>query len=375
MALTSRGKWPRRWTAGLSWAALIAIAALLGLYAKPDAPIVPPGAGRLFPRVPAPAADLPTLLWRFGVGSLIWYAAAVTAPFLVWAARRVDPERMGWTATIAVTSGLAVVMGIATAAMEYGLTYRGAPMAPGLLDYLQASFGNHLLPWVALMGVVAAAEGRRRVRQSSLDRERLRAEVAEQRLIALTGQLQPHFLFNTLQGISTLIYRDPRAADEMLTKLADLLRELLRHRDRVNISLEDELRYIRIHLEIAHLRFPDRLEVTIDVPEEIRQASVPLFLLQPLVENALRHGIGRRMEGGRVTVSAARDRDRLVLQVTDDGPGLANGASQRQGLGLTSVRERLRAAFGADHSFALGPGERGGVVARIEIPYQTHSSA
>jgi two-component system LytT family sensor kinase len=231
-----------------------------------------------------------------------------------------------------------------------------------------------LLPWIAVAGIVAAVEARRRGLQSIVERERLRAQVAEQRLVALTSQLHPHFLFNTLQGISTLIHRDAEAADEMLGKLSDLLRDLLRHRDSVLVPLTDELRYARTYLEIARMRFGERLEFEIEASPELHEPSVPLFILQPLVENALAHGVRPRAGPGRVTLKAWRRDGRLYMEVSDDGAGLPAGAPLREGIGLTNTRERLRASFGADHSFSLESAPGGGTVARIDIPYRPHSS-
>jgi LytS/YehU family sensor histidine kinase len=243
------------------------------------------------------------------------------------------------------------------------------------MAYVPVALRQNLLPWIALAGIVAAVEARRRSVQSRIERERLRAQVAEQRLVALTGQLHPHFLFNTLQGISTLLHRDPAAADEMLGKLSELLRDVLRHRDHVLVPLGDELRYARTLLEIAQLRFADRLTVAIDVPNDLHEASVPLFILQPLIENALAHGIGRQARGGHVRLTASRRDGRLSLVVEDDGAGLATAAPIREGIGLSNTRERLRASFGEDQRLSLEAKSSGGVVARIQIPYQRHTSA
>jgi LytS/YehU family sensor histidine kinase len=257
--------------------------------------------------------------------------------------------------------------------VDFLIAYRGIEAHPGFVAYLPVALRQNILPWIALVGIVAAVEARRRAVRAAVERERLRAQIAEQRLIALTAQLHPHFLFNTLQGISTLIHRDAEAADEMLAKLSDLLRDLLRHRDHVLVSLEDELRYARTYLEIARLRFADRLDFDIDLPSDLQQASVPLFILQPLVENALAHGIGGRARGGRVTVKAWRRGDRLYLEVADDGAGLPPAAVRREGIGLGNTRERLRASFGADQDLMLDAAAEGGAVARIYIPYRTHT--
>ena len=349
----------------LLWIAGIAAAVGLGVYASPPAP--PPGASRAFPRMAGPAPDLPTLLYMLGVGSVVWNMAVIALPAMLLGARRVDGSRRR---AVAVAVAAVVTLFVTSSALAFAITFNGAPSRPSATAYLPAALRQYLLPWVALVGIVAAIEARRRARASAIEQERLRAQVAEQRLLALTGQLQPHFLFNTLQGISTLIHRDPNAADEMLSKLSDLLRELLRHRDRALVTLGEEIRYTRTYLEIAELRFADRLGFAIDVPAALHGAAVPLFLLQPLVENALAHGIGGRAEGGRIVVSAQRDGDRLVLTVRDDGAGLPPARAVAEGMGLGNTRERLRAAFGNDQHLTLSPGDGAGCAATIDVPYR-----
>ena len=357
----------------LFWLAVVVIAILIGRYATPPQINRPPGAmPRMLPRLPGPAPNFRTLLYLLGVGSVVWYAAAVALPLLVLGARRIDLGRPGRVRAIGIAAAVVAALIAITSIIEYVAIYRGAPVRPGFAAYLPQALRQNVLPWVALAGIVAAAEAGRRTVYSTIDRERLRAQVAEQRLIALTGQLHPHFLFNTLQGISTLIHRDPEAADEMLAKLSDLLRDLLRHRDHVLVPLADELRYARTYLEIAQLRFADRLQFQIDVVADADRASVPLFILQPLVENALAHGIGGRTQGGCVRVTARREGDRLRLEVADDGAGLTTSTTLRFGLGLSNTRERLRAAFGDDQGLSLGRADAGGAVARIDVPFRAH---
>ena len=376
MPTTSPDKSPPRWLRPtLLWLAVAVVAIGIGLYATPPQfPRARGGTGRMLPRLPGPAPNFRTLLYLFGVGSIVWYAAAVALPLLVLGARRIDIDRSGRARTIGfVVAAVASLIAI-TSIVDYVVVYHGSPSAlrPGFSAYAPQALRQNVLPWVALVGLVAVIEARRRAVQSALDRERLRAKVAEQRLIALTGQLHPHFLFNTLQGISTLIHRDPEAADEMLAKLSDLLRDLLRHREHVLVPLTDEVRYARTYLEIAKLRFADRLQFQIDVASDSEPASVPLFILQPLVENALAHGIGGRTRGGCVRVIARREGDRLRLEVADDGAGLTTSTTLREGIGLSNTRERLRASFGDDHRFTLGSGADSGAVARIDIPFRVY---
>jgi LytS/YehU family sensor histidine kinase len=306
-------------------------------------------------------------LYQLGVGSVTWYGLVIGAPLLAFGARRLVREDVSrWRVMAMASAALLVLIGL-TAAAQFWYFYHGVENRPTLAQYVPQVLRGGVLPWLALAGGVAAMEARRRAQQQRLEQERLRAEVAEQRLLALTAQLHPHFVFNTLQGISTLIHRDPDAADELLAKLGDLLRDLLRHRDRAIVPLGDEIRYARTYLEVAKIRFGDRLRFEIDVPAGLHDASVPLFVLQPLVENALGHGIGARLDGGCITIRAANRQNRLVLEVEDDGAGLS-GQRIREGIGITNTRERLRASFGDDFTFTLSPRATGGTIAHASVP-------
>ena len=289
------------------------------------------------------------------------------APLMAFGARRIGSWQTSRWRVAAIAAATLLALIAITGAAQFWYSYHGIPNRPSVAQYVPQVLRVGVLPWLALAGGVAAIEARRRAQQQRLEQERLRAEVAEQRLLALTAQLHPHFLFNTLQGISTLIHRDPDAADELLAKLGDLLRDLLRHRDRAIVPLGDEIRYARTYLEVAKIRFGDRLRFEIVAPADLHDASVPLFLLQPLVENALGHGIGARLEGGSINVRVTRREDRLLLEVMDDGAGLP-GHRIREGIGLTNTRERLRATFGDDFTFDLRPGPNGGTIAHVEVP-------
>ena len=344
----------------------VALALALGLYARAPHVPGPTGGTRMLRRVAPAPPDLPTLLYQLGIGSIHWYAAAIGFPLLVWGARRLDTARLGRARSLAIAALAIALLVVATAVAQYIIDYRtDVPLAA----FLGEGIRRALLPWIALVGIVAALEWRRRAVRSQLEHERLRAEVAEQRLRALTGQLQPHFLFNTLQGISTLIHRDADAADEMLTKLGDLLRDLLRQRDQMLVPLADELRYARTYLEIAQLRFGGRLTFRIDVPDSLHATAVPLFILQPLLENALTHGIGRRARGGSILVHARRNAGRVELVVEDDGDGMPPGTARRDGIGLSNTRERLRATYGEDHGLEIGASAESGTVARLTLPW------
>ena len=188
------------------------------------------------------------------------------------------------------------------------------------------------------------------------------------RLQALRYQLNPHFLFNTLNAISTLVVdRRNAEAGKMIARLSDFLRLTLDRPDVEEVPLSDEIEFVRRYLEIEQVRFGDRLSVKIKVDDDAWSARVPTLLLQPLVENAIRHGVAPREEGGTVMIHAAALDGRLHLAIADDGPGMnGNGNGSGNGIGLTNTRERLRQLYGGDFRFVILTGS--GVEAHIELP-------
>ena len=354
----------------LMWGAFVVAAIAIGIYAEPPVMRSMRAAGRIAPRLPAPATDLRALLYQLGVGSVTWFVAATALPFLVWGARRISFDRNRPRAIAGVIVAFIAIV-VVSASIDYVATFPPGNRPP-VMSFVPMGMRRHFLPWAAVVGAVALFEARRRSRMADIERERLRAEAAEQRLVALSSQLQPHFLFNTLQGISTLIYRDPQAADEMLTRLSDLLRDVLENRDRTRVILADEIRYARTYLEIAQIRFGPRLAFDIDVPDELHRASVPLFLLQPLIENALKHGVGAQMRGGHVAIKGRRHGNRLQIEVRDTGPGFG-AAPPAERVGLGNTRERLNAAFPGDHRLSFTTDS--GAVVRLDIPWREEGAA
>jgi LytS/YehU family sensor histidine kinase len=204
------------------------------------------------------------------------------------------------------------------------------------------------------------------LRTSELERQ-----LVQSRLGALRMQLHPHFLFNTLNAI-TILVRQSRLheADEMLTNLSELLRYTLQEWENQQIPLRNEIEFLRLYLDIERVRFQDRLSVDVALEPDTLEALVPTFLLQPLVENAIRHGVARRAAGGNVTVRSRRMDAMLELQVGDDGPGLGTTHGESgTGLGLTNTRARLRQLYGSQHSLRLESRSPGTLVT-IQIPYQ-----
>jgi LytS/YehU family sensor histidine kinase len=215
-----------------------------------------------------------------------------------------------------------------------------------------------------------------RFRERELRSSQLQAQLEKARLQALKSQLQPHFLFNTLNSISALMLTDVEAADRMITRLGDLLRISLETAGTQMTTLSRELEFVNCYIEIEKVRFEERLNVCIEVAPETLDASVPHLLLQPLVDNAIKHGISRRVAGGEIRISATKNDGDLNLEVRDNGPGLHEPShSSSSGVGLRITRERLETIYGQHHSVELLTLQEGGAVARVSIPFRTGLAA
>lgn len=210
-----------------------------------------------------------------------------------------------------------------------------------------------------------------RVREGERQTSQLETQLTKAHLRALKSQLQPHFLFNTLHSISALMLTDVRAADRMMTRLSDLLRMSLENDGQVT-RLSRELEFVTGYLEIEKVRFGDRLGVALDIAPETLDAQVPHLLLQPLVENAVRHGVSKLSSNGKLRILASQDGHSLHLVIHDNGPGLGNGEApgSKAGLGLRATRERLQTLYGSDQSLDVRNLPGGGVEVAVRMPFQ-----
>ncbi len=223
-----------------------------------------------------------------------------------------------------------------------------------------------LLTYWAMVGLMQGLDTLRRSRQRDLLAAQLETRLLQSQLQSLKMQLQPHFLFNTLSAVASIMHYDVKTADRMLTRLSDVLRLSLAQAGDQVLSLKQELDFVRAYLEIEQIRFEDRLQVRVDVPEALLDFPVPPFLLQPLVENAIKHAIAPRAEGGVLVIRARREGSELRLEVEDDGPALL----PRQGgfgIGLRNTCSRLEHLYGPRSRFELVR-EGMGTVARILLP-------
>jgi two-component system, LytTR family, sensor kinase len=265
----------------------------------------------------------------------------------------------------------AVLGGLAMGALDWALSRQDAHT--GFRTVVGHDIVEQLTSFLLIYGLIVAAVQAvaygRESRERQLAGVRLQRELAEARLNAVTTQLQPHFLFNTLNAVSVLVRSDPARAERTIGRLSDLLRYALTSVDDTRTTMHEEVRFLEKYVEIQQARFGDRLLVTIAVDARAEGAVVPRLLLQPLVENAIRHGISPRAAPGHVEIRVSREGDRVRVLVCDDGVGLPASAV-REGVGLTATRARLRQEYDADYEFTLGSRGAGGAVAMVAVPYR-----
>jgi hypothetical protein len=303
---------------------------------------------------------------------LLW---GVASPFVVWICMKRPIARADLL--ISTLCQLAIWLGFPALLVlpVYGCRLGVARLLHEPELAMTLSFEAALRVWVwavlACLDVIVAAHAlyyALQLRERDRRAAQLETRLAQARLDVLRMQIHPHFLFNTLNSIATLMHRDVAAAERMLVLLGDLLRESLARGDAQTVSLERELSFVDRYIEIERTRFGDRLSVERSIEAATLRAEVPNLLLQPLVENALRHGLGRKPGAGRLTMSSARDGSALELRVRDDGVG--PGAVSQCGLGLVNTRSRLEQMYGDAHSFVAAEAVGGGFEVVIRLPFR-----
>jgi two-component system, LytTR family, sensor kinase len=342
-------------------------------------------------------------LWAtLRIQALTWGLWVMLVPFVVSAARRA--HRAGVTSlrgiAIHVVAGSALALAHATAfgALRWALGFAttndfGVIVRATVAFVVGGDFLRYLVIAAAYHAVAYASEARER----AVGEARMAKGLAEARLAALEQRLHPHFLFNTLNAIAALIPAQPRAAQRMVEQLGELLRAALNAEPGREVALAEELELLERYTAIELLRFPDRLRVDVRAGSEERGAFVPHMLLQPLVENAIRHGVAPRDAPGTVTVAAERCGEKLRLSVRDDGVGIgraptraqalpvrANGAESATsvargrlevgGLGIAHTRERLAAIYGSRFALDIAPNAPSGTVVTIDLPFRTSAA-
>jgi anti-sigma regulatory factor (Ser/Thr protein kinase) len=335
---------------------------------------------RLFEKDPNPWWHYLTS-WLVGV-----YVWMLLTPTIFWLGRRFPFEREHWVRRLIAHLALAPAVALIQLAIESAILHQIGvfptimPTFTATMGFL-AVIGFHqavLMYWTILAAQYGFlwyrryVEGKQAALRLELRSAQLESQLTRAHLSALNMQLQPHFLFNTLNAIMVLVRQQKnREAEEMLGGLSDLLRCVLDDVDAQEVSLRRELEYVRLYLAIEQVRFQDRMSVEMAVDQEAIDAAVPHMVLQPIVENAIRHGIGGSSAAGKIRICARLVSGDLELRVHDDGPGLASDkAGQTGGIGLSNTRARLQQLYGEAASLIVENGEQGGVTATILLPYR-----
>lgn len=325
--------------------------------------------------------------WARASGELIEYGTwALLTPLVFWLVEVVPVVEVAQTERLKAARN--VLLHVAAAftiaiTVDFSEDFATAVAAARPTDLLQAVqrlwFMDELVIYLVVLmaGLARSYYLQKQARQEEAERleertEALETQLTEARLEALRMQLNPHFLFNTLHAVSTLVERDPAGVRRMIARLSELLRLVLDDSAPQEVPLSQELEFLDDYFEIQSIRFQGRLDTDIDVPPELHDAQVPNLILQPVVENAIKHGASQVRGVGSIEVRGRRDDEYLILTVRDNGPGLP--AAQEDGLGLRNVRARLEELYGDDQSLRLESADDGGTRAVLRLPYHTSTS-
>jgi two-component system LytT family sensor kinase len=335
----------------------------------------------------------PTPWWHYLVSWLVGvYLWALLTPWILWLGRRFPIDRRNWVRRVALHLLLGVLVSLVQLILESAiLSHLG--VFPGLMNTFVTTFafllviGFHtgIMTYWEVLGVqygIGYYQNYQERKQEALRLElrasELQSQLVQAQLGVLKMQLQPHFLFNTLNAIMVLVRQQKsKEAEQTLAHLSDLLRCVLEDVEAQEVPLRRELEYLQLYLSIEQVRFQDRLRVEISADPAILEAALPQMVLQPVVENAIRHSVGKSAAAGRIKISAVRSNDTLELRVQDDGPGFSSAGFSSEGpvgehstgIGLTNTRARLKQLYGEKARLTTGNGEPRGAVVTITIPY------
>ncbi len=317
------------------------------------------------------------LIWGWLVG-MTW--VPITLPLLAMA-KKFPFERSALLRSIPIHLVVYAILAMYTNAAKQLVTLWMHPYDPlivtGSLRSLYASsfLGNlatTLAIYVAFVGVAHALEYRRTAREQELHAAQLQALLSQAQVLSLKMQLHPHFLFNTLNGIVALVReRENDSAVQMLVGLSNMLRYALESSGQQEVPLSEDVEFLNLYLDLEKMRFPDRLTVEMQIDPSTRVAMVPNLLLQPIAENAIRHGISQTIAPGKLTIRSARSEGKLVLTIEDDGVGLGSEYDETtsEGIGLKNTRSRLAQLYGENWSLTLKERVTGGVAVQISLPF------
>jgi sensor histidine kinase YesM len=353
----------------LKWSLIAAGWTLFGLFFASEVIIIRAYEGR--------PLRLGETLAAWMICACVWFCLT---PLMLYLARRFPLERRRWLKSalvhLAASAAFALVQLGAYSlivVLLVGLSSGSQSFFESFRNLFVTSFHFDLLTYWAIIGLSHALDYYRKYRERELRAAQLETNLAQAQLDALRMQLHPHFLFNTLNSISVLMAEDTKAARRMLTRLSDLLRASLENKGTHEVTLKEELEFLESYLEIEQTRFQDRLTMRMEVDPKALDACVPNLILQPLVENAIRHGIAPRAAAGLIEIHARRENGMVQLEVHDNGAGMTQilSESQMKGIGLSNTRARLEQLYGASHRFELHNREGGGLIVTIEIPFRS----
>jgi two-component system LytT family sensor kinase len=314
------------------------------------------------------------------------YLWALATPLVLWAASRLPIERNNWIRSSLLHVPISILLSVFLTALGHislwlywgyraGKPFSFANMTRFVIANFSEGIGIYLL--IALSSYAYSYYSR--YREGQLRTLQLEAQLSQAQLQALKMQLHPHFLFNTLHSISALLTKDVEAARKMITRLGDFLRLTLENSGSQEVTLQQEMAFLSCYLEIERIRFQNRLVTRMDLGPQTLDAKVPNLILQPIVENAIRHGIAPRSTPGLIEIEAKQHNGTLRIHVRDNGPGLPEHRTSdnlfKKGLGLANTETRLERLYGADHLFNLSNNPDGGLIVTLEIPFHKDGAA
>jgi two-component system, LytTR family, sensor kinase len=321
--------------------------------------------------------------WRIAFWQLAaWYAWGALTPIILFLGKRFTLEGRTWYRVLLVhliaglvlaTVHIAAATSLRMLIEPFDVWSDTRPFWDQFQSELRGFFLFDFFVYWAILGVGYAFDYRERYRERESAAAKLKVQLAQAQLESLKMQLHPHFLFNTLHTIANLVRSNQgQQAVSMIAGLSDLLRRALDSAAEQEVKLGEEIKFIELYLAIQKVRFSDRLKVRMDVSKNTLEALVPNLILQPLVENAVRHGISFNESAGEIVISTRSTDGMLHIEVSDDGAGLQSGwrMEESEGIGLANTRERLKHLYGADHRFEVRNGRKGGVAVTISIPFR-----
>ena len=312
---------------------------------------------------------------------LAWIPMMLATPFILEFGRRFPPTRLlsfsTWAVHLSAWCGICLISSAWVSIFEHTLNPWADPSGPPLfLQRVSTRFTSGLLSYfilyVAALGIGYALDSKERLARERMQSARLSEALSKAQLNALRRQIEPHFLFNALNSIAGLVRENRNeAAVKMIAGLSDFLRRVIEDNNRQEVPLSEEVEFLQKYLEIQKVRFADRLAVQLEVPSELLRSQVPSLILQPMVENAIKHGIAKRAHGGEIRISAFRSNGTLTLKVYNDGPSLSTDANTAgAGVGISNVRTRLQSLYGDGFEMKLTNEGPHGVEASVSLPFR-----